>query len=120
MNALGSKYFCEPPRMTLPLKFGLTDGRMGFLESPLFVGLNPSCGVKGKPLCRLRIPLIIQPETKYCELWPTFEKYDLPRPKGSSYVPLTTARLRTSVVEGPQSNFGLTGYMTNPGAFAAT
>ena len=48
MNALGSKYFCAPPRITLPLKSGLTEGRIGFLVSPLFVRVESKLRSKGK------------------------------------------------------------------------
>src|SRR5690242_14240960 len=47
-------------------------------------------------------------------------KSNLPGPNGSSYEPLMTANCRTSDVDGPQSSFGLPGYITNPGAFVPT
>src|SRR5579871_3161402 len=97
-----------------PVKLGFHEGRIGFRLSPLLVGLNPSCGVNGKPDCRLAMPLIVQPCSSFsCQPF-------LPRPNGNSYDPLMDARCRTSVVARPQSKRVSSGNITNPGAFTPT
>ena len=67
MNAFGSKYWLGLPGMSFPVKAGFQEGRMGFRLSPLFVGLNPNCGVNGKPDCRVSTPLSVQPPASF--LW---------------------------------------------------
>src|SRR5947199_124226 len=46
----------------LPRKLGFRFGRTGFRVSPEFVGLYPSCGLNGNPVCRFAIVAICQPE----------------------------------------------------------
>src|SRR5581483_1231646 len=60
-NAFGLKYSFAPPRITGPVNAVFHDGRTGLRVSPLFDGLKPSCGVKGKPDCREAMLLSDQP-----------------------------------------------------------
>src|SRR5581483_5150595 len=101
INASGLKYCSGLLSITLPRKSGLTEGRTGLRLSPLFDGLNPSCGVNGRPDCRLTMALVVQPLTIFSFQVDKLFSQGLPCPSGNSYVPLITARWRTSVLAGP-------------------
>src|SRR5690349_2703994 len=94
MNAFGSKYLSGPPKITLPVKAGFKDGRIGLRVSPSFVGLNPNCGENGKPDWMVPMPLIVQFATSvfHQELSAAFALC----PNGRSYVALMAALWRIS------------------------
>src|SRR5579885_170739 len=86
MKAFGLKYWDGLPSITLPLKFGLMEGRTGLRLSPLLEGLKPSCGVKGRPDWNVTMALVVHPLRVFCcHGLPPFSQ-SLPCSKGCSYV----------------------------------
>src|SRR4030095_11146606 len=64
-NALGSNHCSAFPRITGPLKLGFQLGTSGFWVSPVPELLEPTVGVKGKPLWTFRIPFHCQPPISF-------------------------------------------------------
>src|SRR5215472_2923069 len=83
-NAFGLKYWLGPPSITLPENAGFHDGRTGLRLSPLFDGLNPSCGVNGNPDWIVSIPVNVQPDASFSRHPLARLKNCFPEPTGKS------------------------------------
>src|SRR6185437_448424 len=89
--------------MTGPAKFGLRDGRSGFLVSPSPDRFDPVCGVNEKPLNNVAIPFNCQPPINAFSSPRASLRNRLCLPKGSSYVAEMLDCAAGLSAEGPQS-----------------
>ena len=83
-KALGSNHRSGVPKITGPLKAGLRFGTSGMAISPFPERLEPTVGVKGKPVCAVKMPFHCQLPISLSTVPLAAPPQRLPRPNGRS------------------------------------